>query len=178
MPATVLPRQQLAFRARRARPTPNRRRSWCGAGFDLTIEAAADPAGYAAWPVMVADVLAAQFQGSSVFSSFCLVRPETTRSSTSAKFASEQIPQPKRRYKPVAAWEPKKKPSAVTQGRISKCSSVRAMMTYARMLRARRRRVKELAPVSNAISENLLRLPTDRAKSPSRWALSCPAKET
>ena len=37
-----------------------------GAGFELKIGAASDPARYAAWLVIVADVLAVQFQGSSV----------------------------------------------------------------------------------------------------------------
>jgi hypothetical protein len=38
-----------------------------------------------AWPVIVADLLAVQFHGSSVCNSFCFVRPETMRSSTSVR---------------------------------------------------------------------------------------------
>ena len=57
-----------------------------GAGFELTNGAVTVATCYAASLVIVADVLAVQFHGSSVCSWFRLVRPETMRSSTSAKY--------------------------------------------------------------------------------------------
>jgi hypothetical protein len=42
--------------------------------------------------VIVAGVLGTQFHGSSVCKSVCFVRPETTRSSTSAKYAVGLMP--------------------------------------------------------------------------------------
>jgi hypothetical protein len=65
-------------------PSEGKRCGGDGAGFELTIGTDAD-GGYVARPVIVADVLAVQFHGSSVCSSFCFVRPETIRSSTSVR---------------------------------------------------------------------------------------------